>query len=49
MPCQKAHHRSLASEALQAFFHQKTSEAFLKDLATDADNFTGIGRAPNAG
>jgi len=33
--------RSLASEALQAFFHQKTSEAFLKDLATDADNFTG--------
>ena len=34
--------RSLASEALQAFFHQEGSDAFQKDLA-DAGNFTGMG------
>ena len=33
--------RSLASEALQAFFHQDLSDSFSTDLATDGDNFTG--------
>ncbi|CAE7475976.1 DISP1 [Symbiodinium pilosum] len=33
--------RRMASEALQAFFHQEVSDLFLKDLATDAENFTG--------
>ena len=34
--------RSLASEALQAFFHQDSADHFLEDVGMTDENFTGL-------